>query len=153
MNEYTFTNRLQRKANTLPIQESGLGTLGSQEDLAGNWTKKGANFYWFCKSSFSFFLFLGGWPLLPSFQNGRDEEHGDLTSRTITTSSGWLLFFNQSIFILSETQKLLVGRKQSKISPPIVASVITEMFFLNTRDSIFFIRASRSPCIVKLCML
>ena len=59
-NKYIFTNRLRRKANTLPIQESGLGTLGSLEGLVGNRTKKVQTFIDFVNQVLDFFLFLGG---------------------------------------------------------------------------------------------
>ena len=53
--------------------------------------------------------------------------------------------FYQSSFFFSE---IACGSKQSKISPPTVASVVTKRFLLNTRDSTFSITTSRSQLFI-----
>ena len=104
-----ITNRLQIKANNLPIQESGLGTLGSLEDLVGNW-KKVQTFSDFVIQVLDFFFFR--WVTfvtsIPNWTRWRTWELDFLDHYKIFLINTF--FINQVSF----SRKLLVGQNKVK---------------------------------------
>ena len=146
-----ITNRLQIKANNLPIQESGLGTLGSLEDLVGNW-KKVQTFSDFVIQVLDFFFFR--WVTfvtsIPNWTRWRTWELDFLDHYKIFLINTF--FINQVSF----SRKLLVG--QNKVKPALL------LLPLSLQKGSYWIRETAHflsehlvvnylSSIVKLCML
>ena len=104
-----ITNRLQIKANSPPIQESGLGTLGSLEDLVGNW-KKVQTFSDFVIQVLDFFFFR--WvTFVTSIPNWtRWRTRGTWLPGPLQDLLDKYFFINQVSF----SRKLLVGQNKVK---------------------------------------